>query len=221
VALDLNSRKVVGLFFKTLFIGGIAGLVTSFFVNTDGIYTTYLHPFNLKELIGIVLFYTGFGFLSSVVSQTGFFAYLFINRFGLGLFRSFWPAVQAVLVAFVAFDLVYFLYKETEGEVFIFLYILMSPAIVCHALVIAEIKAEQTKKRAFIPTLFLMVVMTTIEWVPALRAQGTDHAWLMIIPLLACNTYQLLILHHLTKDDGKKSPTPDKRTAKTARAYDY
>ncbi|HLR09124.1 MAG TPA: KinB-signaling pathway activation protein [Bacillota bacterium] len=214
----MNSRKVVGLFFKTLFIGGIAGLVTSFFVNTDGIYTTYLHPFNLKELIGIVLFYTGFGFLSSVVSQTGFFAYLFINRFGLGLFRSFWPAVQAVLVAFVAFDLVYFPYKETEGEVSIFWYILMSAAIVGYGLVIAKIKAEQTKKRAFIPTLFLMVVMTTIEWVPALRAEGTDYAWLMIIPLLACNTYQVLILHHLTKDDGKKSATPDKRKAKTARA---
>ncbi|MUV38132.1 KinB-signaling pathway activation protein [Lentibacillus sp. JNUCC-1] len=197
----MNSRKLVGLFFKTLLIGGITGLITSFFVNTDGIYTTYLDPVNVKELIGLVIFYTGFGFLSSVVSQTGFFAYLFINRFGLGFFKGMWPAVQVLLIAFVAFDLVYFPYQETKGEVALYWYILMSAAIVGYGLIIAKIKASQTNQRAFVPALFLMVVMTSVEWVPALRAEGTDYAWLMIVPLLACNTYQLLVLHKLTRDE--------------------
>ncbi|WP_217588843.1 KinB-signaling pathway activation protein [Lentibacillus saliphilus] len=207
----MNSRKVVGLFFRTLLIGGITGLITSFFVNTDGIYTTYLEPFNVKELLGLIIFYTGFGFLSSVVSQTGFFAYLFIHRFGLGFFKGLWPAVQVLLIAFVAFDLIYFPYKAADGEVALYWFILMSAAIVGYGLIIAKIKASQTHARAFIPALFLMVVMTSVEWVPALRAEGTDYAWLMIIPLLACNTYQLLVLHKLTKTQNQ--PTTNKKQA--------
>ena len=54
----------------------------------------------------------------SVVSQIGFFAYLFIHQFGLGVFRtiSLWNAVQLVLVAVVLFDLVYFRFQAFAGS---------------------------------------------------------------------------------------------------------
>lgn len=206
----LNSRKLVHFFFKTLFIGGLTGLITSFFVKPEA-YSLNLNPFNFMELFGLVVFFIGIGFVFSMISQTGFFAYLFINRFGLSTFRSFWSPVQMLLVAFVVFDLIYFPYKATEGSVSILWYILMSAAILIYGLIIARIKAKETNQTAFAPALFLMVVMTAIEWVPGLRTEGTDYAWLMIIPLLACNTYQLLVLHRLAGDgndkaDGKGAP---------------
>ncbi|OZU87291.1 KinB-signaling pathway activation protein [Virgibacillus indicus] len=199
----MNSRKLVNFFFKTLFLGGIAGLITSFFVKT-GEYSKNLNPVDFMELLGLVLFFIGLGMVFAVVSQTGFFAYLYINRFGLGFFRSYWPLVQVLLIAFVVFDLIYFPYQATKGEVSVFWYILMAAAILGYGWIIAKIKAKETEKHAFVPALFLMVVITAIEWVPGLRTEGTDYAWLMIITLLTCNTYQLLALHRINnKDSGK------------------
>ncbi|GGJ98663.1 KinB-signaling pathway activation protein [Lentibacillus kapialis] len=198
----MNSRKLTGLFLKTLLIGGVAGLLTSFFVKPAS-YTDNFAPFDAFELIGVILFFLGLGFVFSAVSQTGFFAYLFINRFGLSLFRTFWPTVQVLLITFVVFDLIYFPYNDSGGQVSIFWFVLMAAVILGYGWVVSEIKARETNRRAFIPALFLMVVMTTVEWVPGLSTTGTDYAWLMIIPLLACNTYQLLMLHRLTESDGK------------------
>lgn len=217
--IKLNSRKLVGMFFKTLFIGGLAGLVVSFFVKAEE-YANVLSPFDFIELLGLVLFFIGLGLVFAVISQTGFFAYLYINRFGLGMFRSYWPMVQVLLIAFVVFDLVYFPYKGSEGETSVFLFILMSAAILAYGWLIARIKAKETNQTAFVPALFLMVVMTTLEWVPGLQTSGTDYAWLMIIPLLACNTYQLLILHRLTREDPRKA-TSKQSTAKNNKAAQH
>lgn len=200
----MNIRKWVGLFIRTLILGGIISLIVSFFVNS-GEYINTLKPFDFINLIGLVVWYIIYGFLYSVISQTGFFAYMFINQFGLSLFRSFWPAVQLLLVAFVGFDLVYFPYHGTDGEISLYLLILMSAAILIYGLIVATIKAKQTHQRAFVPALFFMVVLTAIEWVPGLRTGEVDYALLMIITLLACNTYQLLKLHHLTRDAKQKN----------------
>jgi KinB signaling pathway activation protein len=211
--MGLNSRKLVHFFFKTLFIGGLTGLFTSFFVKAEE-YAANLNPINWMELFGLILFFIGLGLVFSVVSQTGFFAYLFINRFGLSLFRSFWPTVQVLLIAIVVFDLVYFPYQATKAEVAIYWYIIMSAVILTYGFIVAKLKAKETNKKAFIPALFLMVVITTIEWVPGLRTEGTDYAWLMIIPLLSCNTYQLLALHRINRDNSnsKSTRTVNKQT---------
>jgi KinB signaling pathway activation protein len=199
--LSLNSRKVVNLFFKTLGLGGLVGLVVSFFVNVNGAYTENLQPFNLMGLIGVIIFFIGHGLLYSAVSQTGFFAYLYVNRLGLSIFRSFWPWVQYLLIAFVVFDLIYFPYKRAEGEVSLIWFVLAAAALVVYGWIVAKIKAKETKEYAFVPAFFFMVVFTVLEWVPALRIGliGTDFSLIMVITLLACNTYQLLILHRLHK----------------------
>lgn len=210
----MNSRKWAGLFLKTLLIGGITGLITSFFVKTSS-YTNVLQPIDFMELLGLFLFFLGLGLVFSVISQAGFFAYLFINQFGLGLFRTFWPTVQWLLIVFVVFDLVYFPYNATGGDGSVLPFIMMAAAILIYGWIIATIKAKQTNQRAFVPALFLMVVMTTIEWVPGLRSSGTDYAWLMIVPLLACNTYQLLVLHRLTRTNSENGPVDGKLKSET------
>ncbi|WP_010095698.1 KinB-signaling pathway activation protein [Ornithinibacillus scapharcae] len=195
----MNSRKVVNLFLKTLAIGGLAGLIVSFFVNVNGAYTDNLQPFNFVGLLGVMLFFIGHGLLYSAVSQTGFFAYLYVHRLGLSIFRSFWPTVQIVLIAFVVFDLIYFPYKNSNGEVSLIWFILAAAALVLYSWIVAKIKAKETKKHAFVPALFFMVAFTIVEWVPALRIGlvGAEFSLIMVITLLACNTYQLLILHRL------------------------
>lgn len=205
----LNTRKFVGLFTKTLLIGGVMSLLTSFFVS----FTSYKEAAGWLDFSGLIVFFFGLGLVFSVISQAGFFAYLFIHRFGLSLFRTFWPTVQLVLIGVAVFDLIYLPYKGAEGKFPLYLLIIIALGLLIYGIIIAQIKAKQTHPRAFIPALFLMVVMTAIEWVPGLQAEGTDYAWLMITSLLACNTYQLLILHHLTRTDDEKVATSKKDQA--------
>ncbi|WP_067730348.1 KinB-signaling pathway activation protein [Oceanobacillus damuensis] len=211
----MTSRKLVNFLFKTFVIGGVAGLLISFFVKYED-YATYLSPFDFIEVVGIVLFFVGLGLTFSVVSMTGFFAYLFIHRMGLSLFKSFWPTVQVLLIAFVLFDLVYFPYQATAGEVSVFWYILMAAGLLGIGWIVAKRKAKETNRHAFIPALFFMVVITAVEWVPGLQVQGTDYAWLMIAPLLACNIYQLLTLHRITKSDEVTHTDKDSKNGKKA-----
>ncbi|MED4869618.1 KinB-signaling pathway activation protein, partial [Geobacillus stearothermophilus] len=139
-------------------------------------------------------------------SQAGFFAYLTVHRFGLGMFRSLWNAVQLVLIIFVLFDLVYFRYMvfADKGDSII-PYVLTALFILAVGLAVAYIKSAQTNKGAFVPALFFMVVVTVIEWFPVLRINDRDWLYLMLIPLLVCNAYQLLILHKLTGGAGSSA----------------
>ncbi|UOQ91557.1 KinB-signaling pathway activation protein [Halobacillus shinanisalinarum] len=192
----MTSRKWVRMFLTTLLIGGVLTLLTSFILKSES-YARVFQPFQLFELIGVLLFFLGFGLIFSVISQMGFFAYLTVNQFGLGVFRRMWPLIQLFLVAFTLFDLVYFRYRAAdEATVWPFLWTALGLLVI--SLVVAKVKAKETNSKAFVPALFFMVVVTTVEWVPALRAGGSAYVWLMIIPLTACNAYQLLLLHRIT-----------------------
>ncbi|MCT2536563.1 KinB-signaling pathway activation protein [Aquibacillus koreensis] len=195
----MKSRNIVRLFFSTLLIGAASTLITSFFVKADA-YKEFLQPFDLFEVFGLVVFFAALGFVFSLISQMGFFAYLTINQFGLGMFKGFWTPIQVVLILFTLFDLVYFRFiNATESDPSLVIYILVALTIFVYSWIVAGIKAKETNRTAFVPALFFMVVVTSIEWVPGLRTSGGDYAWLMIVPLLLCNTYQLLILHRLTE----------------------
>ncbi|WP_407271402.1 KinB-signaling pathway activation protein [Radiobacillus sp. PE A8.2] len=197
------------MFFRTLFLGAISAIITSFFVKTDS-YTEYLQPINYFQLLGIVLFIIGLGLVFSLISQMGFFAYLTINQFGLGMFRGFWTPIQLLLIVVALFDLVYFRHRAADVEHSIVGYLLVAVALFVYSWIVAGIKAKQTNNKAFVPALFFMVVVTSIEWVPGLRTDGNDYVWMMIICLLVCNTYQLLLLHRITEkrpvtnEDAKK-----------------
>src|SRR5690625_1164217 len=111
---------MVNFFFKTFFIGGIVGFIASFFINSSE-YATVLNPFDAKELLGVSLFYLGYALVFTVIVQTGFFAYLFVHRYGEGFFRSFWPTVQVLVILFALFDLIYFTSDENSSVFGLFL----------------------------------------------------------------------------------------------------
>lgn len=201
----MSSRYWVKLFMNTLLIGGVtAGIV--------GLIAKW-NDFTVKEPLELFvgfLWMVGIGFIFSVISQMCFFAYLTVHRLGMEMFKSvfIWHAIQLVITGFVLFDLAYlrFMFFGNEVESAIS-YIWYPILILVVALVVGVLKVKQTNKSAFIPTLFFMVVVTVIEWFPVLRVNDDSYMYFMLIPLLICNTYQLLILpkyHEKSKEATKE-----------------
>ncbi|KEK22556.1 KinB-signaling pathway activation protein [Bacillus gaemokensis] len=200
----MNSRKWVRLFFTTLFLGGISTICIGFILKWDK-YAEFFQNFDGKEVLAVSFWLMGVGFIFSVISQMGFFAYLTVHRFGLGMFRSssLWNTIQLFFIAFVLFDFVYLRsVLIANGDASLGNNILVAGLLFLFGAIVAYVKSRETNKKAFVPALFFMVVVTTLEWVPALRINDTDWLYLMVIPLLLCNAYQLLILHRLI---GQKS----------------
>ncbi|EJV54098.1 KinB-signaling pathway activation protein [Bacillus toyonensis] len=201
----MNSRKWVRLFLTTLFLGGVSTVIIGFVLEWDK-YDKFFQNFDAKEILAVSFWLMGVGFIFSVISQMGFFAYLTIHRFGLGMFRSssLWNVVQLFFIAFVLFDFVYLRsVLIANGEVSLGNNILVAGILFVFGAIVAYIKSKETNKKAFVPALFFMVVVTILEWVPALRINDTDWLYLMVIPLLLCNAYQLLILHRLIGKTSK------------------
>lgn len=202
----MTSRNVVKLFFTTLFIGGIAAIITGFIVRWNE-FAPYFTDFDILKILSTTIWLFGVGMVFSAISQMGFFAYLTVHRFGLGIFRSpsLWNGIQIVLILFVLYDLVYFRYKSfAEAGEGLLPYVAPAVMITIVALIVAYFKMKQTNKSAFIPAVFFMIVITVIEWVPVLRPNETSWVYLMIFPLIVCNTYQLLILPKLNKESEKE-----------------
>ncbi|WP_428910427.1 KinB-signaling pathway activation protein [Niallia sp. Krafla_26] len=203
----MTSRNVVKLFFTTLLIGGFVTGITGFVVRWEE-FSSYFTNIELLSIVSTFFWLFCFGFIFSLVSQVAFFAYLTVHRFGLGIFRSFWSSVQVVLIAFALFDLVYFRYKAfAQSGDSVVPYIFPAIMLLVIGLFIGFLKAKQTNKAAFIPAVFFMTVVTIIEWAPILRLNDDNWTYLMIFPLLACNIYQLLILHKLNEDSIKEKST--------------
>ncbi|AYY30018.1 KinB signaling pathway activation protein KbaA [Bacillus cereus group sp. Bce033] len=203
----MNSRKWVRLFFTTLFLGGVSTVIIGFVLEWDK-YAKFFQNFDEKEILAVSFWLMGVGFIFSVISQMGFFAYLTIHRFGLGMFRSpsLWNIVQLFFIAFVLFDFVYLRsVLIANGEISLGNNILVAGVLFMFGAIVAYIKSKETNKKAFVPALFFMVVVTILEWVPALRINDTDWLYLMVIPLLLCNAYQLLILHRLIGKTSKSA----------------
>lgn len=196
----MNSRNWVRLFLTTLLVGGISTSIVGFALKW-GEYQKFFISFDIIEILSILFWLIGVGFIFSIISQMGFFAYLTIHRFGLGIFKtaSLWNAIQILIILFVVFDLIYFRYQlfAAEGES-VLSYTVLALFVVIFSLAVAYIKMQQTNKKAFIPALFFMIVVTTVEWVPALRVNEGDWLYLMLLPLLICNAYQLLFLTKLS-----------------------
>lgn len=210
----MTSRNMVRLFWTTLVVGGLTTAIVGFIVRW-GEMQPYFTEFRLLDIISALIWFIGMGFLFSAISQMGFFAYLTIHRFGLGLFKSaaLWNSVQLVLILFGLFDLVYLRYINfaTSGDS-ILSYIGPALLLLIAALAVAWMKMKQTNKQAFIPALFFMIVATLVEWVPGLRENSKHWLYVMLFALLACNAYQLLVLHKLNEksEQERQSKTSQK-----------
>jgi KinB signaling pathway activation protein len=203
---SVTSRNWVKLFLTTLMVGGLTTAIVGFVIRWRE-FLPYFTEFKIMNIISAIIWLIGMGFLFSVISQLGFFAYLTVHRFGLGIFKSvhLWNAVQVILIIFALFDLVYLRHETfaNKGDSLIS-YMIPAAILLVFGLIIAWIKMKQTNREAFIPALFFMVVVTIIEWVPVLRVNEKNWLYLMVVALIACNAYQLLILHKLNQQSQEQ-----------------
>lgn len=194
----VSSRHLVRLFFTTLLLGGVSAGIIGFIARWDQ-FESLFNPLDMGQILMTFFWLVGVGLIFSVISQMGFFAYLTVHRFGLGIFKGLWNSVQVVLILFVLFDLVYLRFISFgEGDSLI-PYIGLASLLLVVALLVAYAKVKQTNKQAFIPAVFFMTVVTVIEWVPVLKVNDQGWLYFMLIPLLICNAYQLLVLHKINE----------------------
>jgi KinB signaling pathway activation protein len=217
---SVTSRIWVKLFLRTLLVGGVTTAVLGFIVRWSE-FQSYFTEFQIIDILATTIWLLFMGFLFSVISQMGFFAYLTVHRFGLGIFKSvsLWNAVQVVLILFVLFDLVYLRYENfaKQGDS-VLPFIGLAALLLIISLVVAWFKAKQTSREAFIPALFVMIVVTVIEWVPVLRVNEKSWLLLMMFALLACNAYQLLVLHKLNAESANERKKLASRTSEVKTA---
>ena len=104
-----------------------------------------------------------------------------------------------------------------------YLYLALLASLVGVSAITAYFKAKWTKKHTLISALFFMIVVTTLEWLPALMVRsGNIDEWVTILlfPLLAVNAYQLLLLPKYNKqsDEDKVKLEERRKARKTAKA---
>lgn len=148
-------------------------------------------------LYPLILF--GYGMLVSVYAQLGFFAYLILNYMGTGVFqRKIWQYIQLVFSVLALLELIFLRTFVGSGRNVIS-DLLLGIGILLTAIIVAYFKVRSTNVSAWIPTFFFMTAITIVEIIGVLRI-GVDSATVFIvIPLIACNAFQILMLHRILK----------------------
>lgn len=189
-------RKWFYLFWTTLLIGAggavIAGLALQ--IGNGGIEFK-----GTADLLLYSLILLGYGVLVSVYAQLGFFAYLILNYTGIGVFpRKAWRYIQLVLAVLALFELM-FLRTFVGGDQSARTDVTLGIAILFTALIVSWLKMRSTNASAWVPTFFFMTAITIVEIIGVLRI-GVDSATIFIlVPLVACNAFQILMLHRVLK----------------------
>lgn len=186
-----NLGKFYGI---TLLIGLVVTVLVSLIFGYDKL-TVYLFKGEIGEFFAALVWFMGYGLLIASISQLAFFAYLFIHQMGLGIFKGGWNPIQVVIILFALVDLVYFRYirfGKADGDILKFIWIPI--LILIFGVAISIYKNKLTGKQVFIPAMFFMIVMTTVELIPFLKVKDTTWLYCTIFALLLCNAFQLLSL---------------------------
>ncbi|OAB35112.1 KinB-signaling pathway activation protein [Paenibacillus glacialis] len=190
----MTLRKWFKLFWETLLVGAVASIITGIGlqVASGGI------SFNgFYDYVAFFVILFGYGMLASVYSQLGFFAYLILNYMGNGVFsKKGWQYIQLVLTVLALLELLFFR-TFVGGESGKWSDLVLGGVILIVSVAVAYFKARMTNASAWIPTLFFLIAVTIIEIVGGLKINVDNATALLVIPLLACNAFQILILHRI------------------------
>lgn len=147
------------------------------------------------------------GVLFSILSQLGFFAYMTLNYIAMDMIKRklIWSYIQAFCVM-LAFGYLIFLRYEflaTDGQG-VLSYTLLPIILFAFSILVGVVKSQLTNYSAFLPTLFFMFVVTALEAIPSLRENNSLSTLTMVVPLFACNAWQILNLHKYVAKEEKK-----------------
>lgn len=206
----MTLRKWFFLFWSTMGVGAVVSMVGGLIMLlTDqefGFLGFEATGFNL-----LMMFLAGITI--GAFSQMGFFAYLTLNYIALSVFRKkyLWNALQGYTTVFAVFLLGYLLYEGRTNNWFFWL---LPLGLLIFSLVASWLKVKQTNRNAFIPTMFLMFVVTAIEGYPALQGDNNVATVLfMLLPLFACNCYQNYQMAKLVPANTADSAQASAKTA--------
>lgn len=194
----MTLRKWARLFMATLLVGAVGSLIAGIVLQlSNGIELKGMVDF----LINLVLL-LGTGVMVSVYSQMGFFGYLMINYMVGGMFKTrTWEYIQIALTGLVVLELMFFRSfmggKEAGTSD-----IVLGIVLIVIALIVAYYKARMTNASAWIPTMFFMVAVTALETIGVLSIGVNQATAFIVVPLVACNAYQILVLHRILPKNG-------------------
>lgn len=202
----MTIRNWLSLFTKTIGLGGLICVVLGLlmmFTNTEfGFFKIELvEGSRFGAIIVNVLLMFFAGCTIGAFCHMGFFAYLTLNYIALSIFRKkyLWYAVQAYTTVFALGLIGYLLYTSRSNNIFFWAFPLV---LGLASLLFAYLKVKATKKEAFIPTMFLLVVITVILSTPVLKLEYNLSAVLfMVAPVFFCNVYQNYRLGVITGKD--------------------
>lgn len=193
----MNLKNWAKLFLKTLLVGAIVSIITGFLLP----YSRESISFNdMKDVLFYLLILFGFGAMASVYSQLGFFAYMILNYTAIGVFkRKTWQYIQFVLAILALLEVMFFrsfVGRENSSQM---ADLILGIVILVVAVGVAYLKVRATNPSAWVPTLFFMTAVTIVEMVGGLKINDNNATIFILVPLLACNAYQILILHKILK----------------------
>lgn len=191
----MTLKKLFFWFWSTLGIGAVVSFLFGFI----------LQPF-IGEFHWLDLLLLGLTFSS--VSLLGFFCYLVFQWLAKGLIqenRIYQGFLMVVAFLFSAY-LVYIFYSQFAQEA-LWIRLLLPFVFLLISLLVAWLKVKWTNQTAWIPTLFFMVVVTTLESIPSINPKEGQlpigNVFFTILILLLCNAWQILQLHWLTTKKEK------------------
>ncbi|MEC1180844.1 KinB-signaling pathway activation protein [Metasolibacillus meyeri] len=209
----MTIRNWIKFFLMSLLIGGGVTAIASLIIRWD-FFKPYIVNGEFGEFIAAFAWMILLGFTMSVIAQAGYFAYLTLHQVGVNIFRTLtlWNWVQMLLIVVVLVDLVIFRFApgaETAKDWLFYIGLLL--VLVFGAIATAVKKVNMTGKRhVLIPSIFFMVVITSLEWIIALMGRQDNintYVALLLFPLVAVNAYQLLMLpkyNAKSEEDRKK-----------------
>lgn len=137
----------------------------------------------------------------SIVCVVGFFAYLVANYYMIGILKNrfkAWNGIQIFFIFLTLADLVFLRYENfARSEESIWRYAGLPIVIVTAAIAVAWWKVKLTNKNVWIPTLFFMIVVTSLELIPAMQANEDEYLLILLGTLVVLNARLILILHKL------------------------
>jgi KinB signaling pathway activation protein len=182
----VNWLKMFGM---TLAIGTVVSVVIGLIVQ---IADPELTLFNYSIVVFVIS-----GLLYGTLSQLGFFAYMTLNYIALDMFRQrkIWLYIQWFLIILAFLYLVFLRAMSFDQLSRWHMYLILPALLFAASWGVAQWKVKLTNPTAFTPTLFFMAVVTALEAIPALRENDPLASAGMLIPLFACNAWQIVNLH--------------------------
>lgn len=187
---------------STLLVAVVTTYLIALFLRSGNIFTFF--GFGESATGGWYLLVLGL--LFGAISLTLFFSYQFIHNMAMQILGKWlWQAIQILLILLAAIDLAYLRYiNYPESDMSFLPFLDWTLIILAFALAGAWLKVKMTNTAAAVPSVFFLVVATTLGAYYAFKTYDNALIWFIILPLYAGNLWQLLMLPRYLSE--KKEP---------------